>query len=267
MRIDLSTLPRDNWGHFLRARDLKQILANLDEGVTGPVLEIGCGDGFLTTLLRERFDDVVPIDVSPRAKVSGLCIANAETLPFKDKQFGLVFSSNVLEHVEDLPKCLLDLKRVTRDDAVMIHTMPTAIWKILQMMLFPIQRVVGRLGRLQRTEHRGTNPQSAIPELHGGATTRTADDARARPLHRITRAVFPAPHGVASSHAKEFMSFRRKWWTNQFKLNGLHTYRTESLYLHSAYRMLPYKGMALREFLSRVGLTSVRAYWLSKITG
>ena len=265
MRIDVSTLPKENWGHFLRARDLKQILANVEEDITGPVLEIGCGDGFLTNLLREKFGTVIPIDVSPRASVAGLCIADAEVLPFKDKKFGFVFSSNVLEHIEDLPKCFNELLRVAQDDAVMIHTMPTATWKILQLTLYPAHKIIEILGRLPRMKSPRTEPRTGDSELHGMPAMQDTSPGRRNTLQRLMKAVLPAPHGVAHSHAEEFKRFRRKWWTLQFTAGGLETYRTEPLYLHSAYRLLPYKGLVLRDLFSRIGLTSVRAYWLRKV--
>ena len=88
MRVRLDALPTDNWQHFLRQRDLEQILAASPGPIDGPVLEIGCGDGYLTKLLRKRFDQVIPVDLSPRGRVDGVCLATAEMLPFRNNKFG-----------------------------------------------------------------------------------------------------------------------------------------------------------------------------------
>ena len=260
MRVELDALPRDDWQHFLRARDLEQVLAATPEPLRGPVLEIGCGDGYLTSILAHRFEQVVPIDIRPRAHAPGLCIANAEALPFRDDCFGLIFSSNVLEHIGDLSGCLGELRRVMRDDGIMIHTMPTPTWKALQFFLFPLHMLF----------------QVVLPKVSRGLRARSGDGERRSisggpieaPKRRspLQRAFWPQVHGTAGSHFEEIRRFRSRWWVDQFSSKGLRTLKTAPLYLHSAYRLMPYRALKLRERLSRGGLCSVRAYWVSKAT-
>ena len=60
MRVETSGLPTDNWHHFLRLRDLHQVLAEVPlEGVSR-VLELGAGDGVQTAVLREIFPKLSP---------------------------------------------------------------------------------------------------------------------------------------------------------------------------------------------------------------
>ncbi len=250
MRVETDGLPRDEWLHFLRHRDLEQVFAGPANGIKGPALEIGCGDGYVTSLLRQRLEDVVPVDLSPWRPVEGVCVANAEALPFKSGHFSLVYSSNVLEHVEDLAACLEELNRVTRRDALMVHAMPTLTWKALQLALYPAHLM------LHRALPKALGPRDAGATADAGPT-----DARAPSRLRM---LWPPVHGTASSHLEELVRFRSAWWAKRFSAHGLELVRIVNLYFHSAYRFLPYRMLPLRDILGRAGLSTVRAYWVRK---
>ena len=265
MRVELGDLPGDHWEHFLRARDLNQVFSDFSGRIDRPLLEIGCGDGYVTTLLRRRFAQVVPMDLRPRGRVDGLCIASAELLPFRDGYFGVVFSSNVLEHVEDLPACMQEMRRVMRDDGIMIHTMPTPTWKALQLTLYPLHvllhialpKIAGRSNRVHSSRDLSTaHPSGSVA---AGSSKRKSGRSRLRSLF------LASVHGTAQSHREELARFRVKWWIDQFTNNGFEVVRTAPLYLHSAYRFFPYRALALRERISRGGLSVVHAYWVRKV--
>jgi ubiquinone/menaquinone biosynthesis C-methylase UbiE len=66
------------------------------------VLELGCGDGFQLSLLRQRFARVFAIDPANVPEEDGGCAyAVAEALPFRDKTFDLIVSNCVVEHLND----------------------------------------------------------------------------------------------------------------------------------------------------------------------
>ncbi|GEM_PF-6430184 len=48
MRVETTDLPTDNWHHFLRLRDLRQIMAVERPDRSTHVLELGAGDGVQT---------------------------------------------------------------------------------------------------------------------------------------------------------------------------------------------------------------------------
>ena len=261
MRVDATGLPSDNWHHFLRLRDLRQILAEAPlDGVTR-VLELGAGDGVQTTALREHFAKVIPIDIAPSGEVDGLIVADASRLPFVDGYFDLVFSSNVLEHIERLDACLAEMKRVLAPGGIMIHSMPTGTWKATQVAGRPMATVVKVVRKL-------------VPGLSGGsgracagshAWDRVSDPSKrsGRSLaQKIMGQFIPSIHGVSGNHAKEFVRFRPGWWRRVFGEAGLECYRSSPLFLHSPYDMLPYRFIGLRDRISRWGIASVQVYWL-----
>ena len=101
-------------------------------------LDVGCGAGYTMQKVTEDLNcDCVGIDPDPGAHGVGrytkemvqsnkILQGFAENLPSRDKEFDVVFSSHVLEHVNDEQKSLQEMKRVLKDDGVLIIGMPSA---------------------------------------------------------------------------------------------------------------------------------------------
>jgi 2-polyprenyl-3-methyl-5-hydroxy-6-metoxy-1,4-benzoquinol methylase len=89
------------------------------------VLELGAGDGFQGHLLSQLGCNVSSIDIEPRANEAGaihsVLAYDGRRIPFPDGTFDAVFSSNVLEHVMDLPRILRELRRMYHREALGIH--------------------------------------------------------------------------------------------------------------------------------------------------
>ena len=49
-------------------------------------------------------------------------------LPFENETFDIIYSSNVLTHVQNLKLLLDDMKRVLKKDGIMVHGCPTSSW-------------------------------------------------------------------------------------------------------------------------------------------
>ncbi len=93
----------------------------------GRILDIGCGTGYLTRLLR---GSVVAVDQSAemlelaRARAPGVELVRADVplLPFADGAFDLAFSSNVYSHIETAAaraEFVADALRVSRELVVL----------------------------------------------------------------------------------------------------------------------------------------------------
>jgi SAM-dependent methyltransferase len=96
---------------FIRARE-----AALQTGK--PLLNAGCGAAY-----TELSD--INLDIEPK-EISNFIHGDIQNLSaFKEKQFGAVYASHVVEHVEDLDAALAELNRVA--DHVFIIT-PFPLW-------------------------------------------------------------------------------------------------------------------------------------------
>jgi SAM-dependent methyltransferase len=89
------------------------------------ILDVGCGNAFMTQPLEERFGDAVGLDLSGamlRASPGRLRVqASAWELPFADGSFDVVTCSHLLHHLHsaDRVHAVRDMARVARDAVVL----------------------------------------------------------------------------------------------------------------------------------------------------
>ena len=82
------------------------------------ILDVGCGMGMYVARFRQFSDAVFGVDVDPDkiAKASewlpNLQVSPAETLPFEDQSFDMVFLNEVIEHVDDDREAIREAHRV-----------------------------------------------------------------------------------------------------------------------------------------------------------
>ncbi len=103
----------------------------ITEGITGRVLEVGCGTAHLTLELLRRDVDAYGLDLSPEmiaqarnkqiwAKLgpSRFCVADAQALPFADRCFDYVLATGVLGLLSPpvQPTVIREMARVCRSE-------------------------------------------------------------------------------------------------------------------------------------------------------
>lgn len=83
------------------------------------LLDVGCGTGVLVQFFRSIGVDAIGTDFSEAAQKlffdsKYFVLADAKSLPFKDGEFDIVVSSDLLEHIvpEDLDKVASEMLRV-----------------------------------------------------------------------------------------------------------------------------------------------------------
>lgn len=112
-----------------------QIILNLAKRFgNGKILDVGCGDGYISSRLSKNFKDVIGIDISREAlkiarkknpKITFI-VADCTNLPFSDESFETIVASEIIEHLthEDGKKFLNEASRVLKPHGVIIASSP-----------------------------------------------------------------------------------------------------------------------------------------------
>jgi len=134
----------------LRVRAIARLL---DARPHDRVLEVGCGGGNVLERIAGRR---VGLDLSPfilgkaRARLGAavpLVRGDATHLPFASGSFNRLFCSEVLEHLLDPRAALVEMRRVIRDDGVVVVSVPNEdLINQVKRAVFALP-VVGRLAR------------------------------------------------------------------------------------------------------------------------
>lgn len=99
-------------------RHARRIMRHLRPSDGQRLLEVGCGRGWLTQRMQERFPATYGVDVNPRSIVhavtANLHVMDAVALEFDDEQFDHVYSFHAIEHIMDAAAALREMHRVLR---------------------------------------------------------------------------------------------------------------------------------------------------------
>jgi len=210
----------------------------------GRCLEIGAGDGFEATLIKNRFRLLVTTErekgsFEKRDACIHYCACDAERLPFAGKSFDFVFSSSVIEHIRNKELCLSEVKRVLRDNGVVVHIVPSRTWKILNcLLLYPYLFLL----------------LCNAGELKNRVEEKNKSEA---PKGRILKYLIPRVHGEYQNHLAEFIHYGEKQWQALFESNGFKVINVIKLPLASGYGFNLDK---MKTFLEKGGFSSTYAF-------
>lgn len=116
-----------------RAIELKYVdLALKRNKLDNPILDIGCAEGKIANILF-RNQKLFGLDIdweflkeNNKAGVyKALVLADACSLPYKEKVFGGIFSNCVVEHIPNIDGLLNEARRVLKDGGIFLFTVPS----------------------------------------------------------------------------------------------------------------------------------------------
>jgi len=148
-----------HWWYAGRRAMVRRELADLPPG---HALDVGCGSGGNSDVLRRLGWDVTALDMSEEAlraaRRRGLRVlrADARTLPFRDGEFDLVLSTDAWEHVEEDERVAAEAHRVLRPGGTLFVAVPSGmdLWSGHDIALGHVRRYE-RDGRVSLVERAG----------------------------------------------------------------------------------------------------------------
>jgi SAM-dependent methyltransferase len=208
------------------------------------VLELGGGNGYQARIIASLGCSVISIDVSDRPKpvtqYFEVIDYDGKTLPFGDREFDLIFSSHVLEHVADPHRMLGEIRRVMRQGAFAIHVLPSAAWRLSTIPAHYVYALKYILGKRE------------IPGLPV-APTLTATAHKKGLGHALRRAVFPGPHGEYPNAFAELYYFTRSRWSRVFRQSGFQVQSvTPNEIFLTGYGLIPSLSIRTRRRLAAI---------------
>ncbi|MEA2452258.1 MAG: hypothetical protein QOG04_968 [Actinomycetota bacterium] len=201
------------------------------------ILEIGGGSGLQAKMLQTWGHEVESIDIEvPDDPEFPVRVYDGLRIPFDDRSFDVIFSSNVLEHVPDVPALLRETARVLKPRGRAIHVMPSATWRLLTIASHYVHLLQRGLA---------------------GVAGKDTRDGSTGPQEKVRRSVFtslvPGPHGEFSSAASEVLRFQKRAWNKAFRQSGFAVKETfGSGIAYSGYDVAPWLPIRAREVLSRI---------------
>ena len=208
------------WVSEIRSLELTRLRRYLPTG--GKVLDFGAGTGQQALRLQEFGFEVHAVDIasSPHLvnRVFSVTTYDGCNLPFPDEHFDVVMSSNVLEHVQNLPYTLRELTRVLKPSGTMLHVLPSSSWRFWSTLAEFV-----------------AVPTTAFLAMIHGPHGEWAGTPRWRWMAaQLLAAVGPLrfrPHGAHGSALTELWGFSKRAWLRRFAANDCRILRSVPLEL------------------------------------
>lgn len=269
--------------HRLRDQELHLIFGQCPDKAFDAVLEMGAGDGHQSKGLLRYAHHLVAFDYThsllPKKTLPGLaylaCDASQVGMTFKPCSFDVVYSSNLLEHVSDLPAALQGVSEVLRDGGLAVHVIPNRFWVLCHVLLYwpAWSRVRWRTWRqpggyrILIWEFRrylraslGRERVKVAPKLEQPAYT---NNPTLEPVRHWAgwRFFIPEPHGISATHRQEWQAFATHRWRQALVDAGFEVLAVKPGVVSSGYG---FGWDRLRRLLAALGFCTERVYFMVK---
>jgi len=117
--------------------EISNFITNGSENKPIKILEFGSGAGY-QTLQLQKLGNVIATDIYTHENITKMddvkfIQTSIVKTQFNDKEFDLLFSNHVIEHIREIAAAFDELQRIGRDDCLFAFCVPTNIWLLLSI--------------------------------------------------------------------------------------------------------------------------------------
>ncbi len=226
----------------LRKEEVETVRSRFSPGKR--VLEIGGGSGYQASVLASWGCNVVSIDLLnrpvPQTRFYPVLDYDGVNFPFANESFDIIFSSNVLEHIQPLPPIFTEMRRVLKAEGVALHLVPSSAWRLwtnISHYIYLLKRLSGR--------------RHFIPGVATAPST-TETLKRNNLVYLLKRMLIAGPHGEYPTALSELYYFSKRRWQKVFDENGFETKHIIGNNLfYTGYGLLPGIPLKTRHTMAR----------------
>lgn len=255
--------------HNLKHREMDTVFGRCPERLFGKVLELGAGDGCTSTVLAKYTDQLICTDINPERLTETnhhnirfeICDAEEVGEIFEDKEFDMVFSSSLLEHLPDCERALRGIHKILADDGISIHFMPNRCWKLATIVMYIPNKIAVGIDKIlagqifkRRPGHKWFRPHK---QCYGGNNIKVG---RRRQFF-LSKLFLPRIHGASSNTITELIAFGKKQWIKKFESAGFRVLSVKGVISNSGYG---FGFDRARKLMERCGLHTLYAYIVCK---
>jgi SAM-dependent methyltransferase len=220
-------------------------------------LELGCGDGFQSKLLKKYFDKIISTDLNEKRMNFKLIkqgikmeVLDAEFIgeKYSKDSFDFIFSSNMLEHLPNYYKCLKGIKHILKNDGTAIIILPNTLWRLSGIIFHYPHKIRNLLKKFLGNR-----------KFNEGSTGNNIKISKNN--NRLLNLLFPKAHGAYKNSLVELYEFSKYKWKKAFLKSGFQIVEIRKGPLSSGYR---FGFNKTKKLLAKIGLTTEYIYILRK---
>lgn len=113
----------EDYGKNINLYCQKRFLGIVKKFSEGKILEVGCGTGHVQNKLKNVVGMDITLSMLKKNRNNAVC-ADAHSIPFKDEIFDVVYSIDVIEHVQNPGRMIRECRRVLKKNGILILITP-----------------------------------------------------------------------------------------------------------------------------------------------
>lgn len=233
------------WTHSMKNYEIELLTSNLNKNQK--ILEIGSGDGYLANILAEKYHlNITASDLEPRyPQYTKVFKADGQSNKFQDKEYDVIISSHVLEHIEDIDMAMDEFKRLLKDDGKMYHIVPSRGTMLFTTLVQPLAYIRGiylHLNGYYLSKYQPLKNKNILRFIKSFILSLNP-----------TALFWGAGHGVYN-RLDCFKYWSIKNWTKVFNRNDLKVEKVKySNISNSMHKIFPFKFIEIREYIAKWG--------------